>query len=308
MRNIDLIPSDMQSHESWLIQFIMGFMGMKKAMYKKIVHNSYNKYPSKIPVSLFKYCDVKTEEIFGRKVWTISKKNTISGNIVLFLHGGAYYANISYLHWSFVARLAEITDSTIVVPDYPLAPEFTCFDTYRFMNNLYSKILSSYPEKQIVLMGDSAGGGLALGFAQKISFENIRQPGHIFLFSPWLDATMTNPEISVLDKSDKILSIDGLKMAGINYAGNIGITDYRVSPIYGDLSRLGKLTIFVGTNEILMADARMLKQKLDLMGIDFNYFVYPDMFHDWVLVHWLKESRKVLQWIKVYFEALNKRN
>lgn len=282
------------SLESRLIQFFMGLFGMKRAMEKRIVNNTYKKEPATIPKSILKRSSVEVEELMGRMVWIVSPKNFETKTTILFLHGGAYFANITPMHWQLINKLLDITNSTFVVPDYPLAPESTCIDTYQFLEVVYSRLISDHPSKRLVFMGDSAGGGLALGFAQKIRNEDMKQPEHIILFSPWLDVSMANPDILQYDKLDKILSVSGLKIAGKKYSGELNVTDFWVSPIYGSFTNLGKISIFIGTNEVFIADARKIKQLLESQNIDFNYFEYLAMFHDWVVVTSLKETKHVL--------------
>ena len=91
---------------------------------------------------------------------------------------------------------------------------------------------------------------------------------------------MSNPDILKYEKEDCILSVPGLKMAGSNYAGSWDIKDYRVSPVFGNFSGLGRISIFIGTGEIFIADAHKLKLLLNEQRIPFNYFEYPSMFHD----------------------------
>lgn len=298
MTSKDYLHQIPPSFESNLIQFLMGLFGMKRAMEKKILNNSYRKDPASIPKSIDKNFDVKVEVFDSRKVWTISPKSQRSNSIILFLHGGAYYANITKMHWALIEQLLVTTNTTVVVPDYPLAPEFNCMRNYQFLDEVYAKLVSTYPSKKIIFMGDSAGGGLALGFAQKKNTEDIKKPEQIILFSPWLDVTMSNPDITKYDKADKILSVNGLKIAGKSYAGDFDLTDYRVSPIYGNFTSQGKISIFIGTNEVFIADARKLKALLEEQQVNFNYFEYPSMFHDWVVVTMLKETKDVLNKIK----------
>jgi acetyl esterase/lipase len=297
MTNIIASPS----FESKIIQLFMGLFGMTRAMEKKIVNNSYNKVPASIPKSILKNLNVDVGDYMERKVWILSPKNCESNTLILFLHGGAYYANITRMHWQLIEQLLVCTNATLIIPDYPLAPESTCIDTYQFLDTVYSMLTSNFPTKQIVLMGDSAGGGLALGFAQKIRNEKLKQPEQIILFSPWLDVSMANLEIAKFDKFDKILSIKGLKIAGKNYAGELDMTDYRVSPIYGNFTNLGKISIFTGTNDVLCADARKLKQLLESQNINLNYFEYPELFHDWVVLTSLRETKDVLSRINELF-------
>jgi acetyl esterase/lipase len=141
--------------------------------------------------------------------------------------------------------------------------------------------------------------GLALGFTQQLRNENKKQPDQIILFSPWLDVTMSNPNIPIIDKYDQLLSIKGLRSAGEKYAGSIALDDYRVSPIYGNFAGLCPISIFTGTNDLLNPDAQKCKQLMVSQNCNFNYFEYPNMFHDWVIITLLKESQDVLDKVAV---------
>lgn len=231
----------------------------------------------------------------GRKVWVLSLKNKPSNFVVLFLHGGSYFVNITIQHWYFIELLAKKINATFVVPDYPLAPKFSCKDIYTFLDSLYENILTLFPEKKIIFMGDSAGGGLALGFAQKIKNEWRKNPDKIILFSPWLDITLSNPYINLIDKYDVMLSVEGLQNAGKIYAGDFDLKDYRVSPIYGNFENLGEISIFTGTHDILYADTIRLKNILQEKNINFNYFEYPSLFHDFMIFTNLPESHDVIK-------------
>ena len=101
-----------------------------------------------------------------------------------------------------------------------------------------AKLITDYPTKRIILMGDSAGGGLAFGFVQQLRNENKKQPEQIIIFSPWLDVTMNNPNIELIEKEDKMLSIKGLKNAGQKYAGNLRLKRLPGKP---DIWRLNRI-------------------------------------------------------------------
>lgn len=298
MNNIDYQHNVPPSPESKLIQFILGLIGMKKRMEKRMITNTFEKNPAKIPGSLSESFIIREVRQNERKVWTISPKEAESDVVVLYLHGGAYMGNINKQHWDFIEQLTRKINAVIVVPDYPLAPEATCKETFEFLDVLYTSLLIEFASKRILFMGDSAGGGLACGFAQQVRNKHIKQPEQIVVFSPWLDISMNNPDISFIEKKDKILSYKGLKTAGLKYAGNLDVNDYRVSPIYGDLTGICRISVFTGTNDLLHADARRFKQLMRAQNISFNYFEYPKMFHDWIIITNLKESKDVLN--KVY--------
>jgi len=295
MTNIDYQHNAPPSLESRLIQTAMGLFGMKKKTEKKMITNNFAKAPAKLPRSLLRNFNIQEVTQNNRKVWTISPEEGKSDVVILYLHGGAYMGNILKQHWDLIEQLINKTNATIVIPDYPLAPDEACKETYGFILDLYTRLMNDYPIKRIIFMGDSAGGGLALGFVQKLRNENIKQPDEVILFSPWLDLTMSNPYLQILDKGDKLLSIEGLKSAGQKYAGNLNLKDYRVSPIYGDLTGMCRISIFTGTKDILNADAQKCKQLMKDQQISFNYFEYPNMFHDWVIITSLKESCDVIK-------------
>ncbi len=290
MNNIDYQHSIPESFQSRLIQMAMGLFGMKHKTERKMITNGFAKEPAKIPDSLLKHFNIQEAEQDARKIWTISPVDSKSDLIILYFHGGAYMSNLRKEHWSLIEKLIIKTGATIVVPDYPLTPEAGCKEAYDFIEDLFTGLITDYPAKRIIFMGDSAGGGLALGFTQQLRDENKKQPDQIIIFSPWLDVTMCNPILERLDKEDNLLSIAGLKNAGQKYAGNLDLKDFRVSPIYGDLTGLCRISVFTGTRDILNADAQKLKQLMKDQNINFNYFEYPDMFHDWVIITSLKES------------------
>jgi len=294
MNNIDYQHSTSQSFQSKLLQTAMGLFGMKHKIERKMITNGFAKEPAKIPNSLLKNFNIQEAEQDARKVWTISPIDSKSDLIILYFHGGAYMSNLSKNHWSLIEKLISKTGAEIVVPDYPLTPEASCKETYDFIEGLFTSLITDYPARRIVFMGDSAGGGLALGFTQQLRDENKKQPDQIIIFSPWLDVTMCNPKLGRLDKEDNLLSIAGLKNAGQKYAANLDLKDFRVSPIYGDLTGMCRISVFTGTRDILNADAQKFKQLMKEQNISFNYFEYPDMFHDWVIITSLKESHDVI--------------
>ncbi len=278
-----------------LIYIFLGVFKMKQKTEQNIISNSFNKQPALPPKWFNKNHIVLKINIKNRPVWQITPKNNHSKHVILFLHGGAYMANISKQHWFFIKQLLIKTKATMIVPDYPLAPQSNCEEVYHFMDILYTEIQNKYTNQPIYFMGDSAGGGLALGFAQKLRNNQLKLPDQLILFSPWLDVTMSNPLLKKLDNKDRILSIKSLKIAGELYADEMEQTDYRISPLYGDFSTLCPISIFTGTYDILYADAQKLKEIVHPQNTELNYYEYPKMFHDWIVIPSLKETKDVIK-------------
>jgi acetyl esterase/lipase len=110
---------------------------------------------------------------------------------------------------------------------------------------------------------------------------------------------MSNEDILEIDKKDKMLGIEPLQIAGKAFAGDLDLKDYRLSPIYGDFSGLGKISVFIGTHDLFVADCRKLKSLTKASNISMNYFEYPKMFHGWFIVTSMKESKVALNQISL---------
>jgi acetyl esterase/lipase len=286
------------SAKAKMIQSTMDVIGLKKKMERRMILNDFEKEPAEPSKSILKNYNVNIDQQDGRKIWTLSPRDHQTTTVILYLHGGGYIANITKNHWQLIDTLINEIKATIVVPDYPLAPKAKCKEVYSFIESLYEKLLINYSKHRVIFTGDSAGAGLAFGFAQQLRNMNKKQPDQMILFSPWLDVTMSNPKIKLIDDFDKMLSIKGLKNAGKKYAGNLDLKDDRVSPIYGDLNDLCQLSIFTGTNDLLDADAQKCQQMMNEQNLNLNFFEYPHMFHDWVIISNLKETIDVVEKVK----------
>jgi acetyl esterase/lipase len=224
-------------------------------------------------------------------VFTLNQRHIKNQKHILYLHGGAYVEGFVKPHWDFLYMLMQNLDCVITAPDYPLAPAHTFEQSFAMVSEIYKDLSGTTDSKNLILMGDSSGGGFALALAQLIRNEHVPQPGQIILLSPWLDISLTNPGIKDVDPSDYFLGVEGLKMAGEAYAGGTSPDYYLLSPIYGSLEGLAKISLFIGSREILVADARKLKNIAEEKGIAITYNEYPGMFHAWMLLN-LPESKK----------------
>lgn len=263
----------------------------KKGIEKSFKENSFNSAPAKIPKKYFDEFLVDTIQVSGRNVYTLAAKEKKSDKYILYIHGGAYVGNILKNHWDLIGELIRSTNATIIVPDYPLAPAHTVQDAFPMMVEVYKHVLTLTAPNNIIFMGDSAGGGFAIALAQKSKKDALPQPSQIILISPWLDITTANPDMVALEKKDPMLDIHDVQLAGKAYAGILDTRNYLVSPMYGELSGLAKISLFIGGRDILFADAEKFKGMMQEKGVAMNYFEYPKMFHVWVAGTFLKEAK-----------------
>ncbi len=288
---INYVHHSSPSFEVRLLKFAARMFLPKNSLLKKLGRDHYVSKAAPIPKQLFSEFTIDITQVCGRNVYAISPKGKKSGKYVLFLHGGGYINNIFHQHWKFIAQIIRETNCTFIVPDYPLAPAANYKDAFTMLDAIYSAILSKTSASDIILMGDSAGGGLALALAEKQKKESLPQANQIILLAPWLDVRMTNPEIKEIEQQDVTLRVDNLVVAGKAWAGTSSTDNYLISPINGSLEGLSRISIFIGTHDILLADCRKLKSLLKQKGIPMNYFEYPKMFHDWMMLVSLKESK-----------------
>ena len=232
------------------------------------------------------------DEINGYCYYIMKPLRNVGQKHIIFLHGGGYVYEINSMHWEFLRKLSDALNCTITIPIYPLAPEHKHQEVFEMILPIYKKIISDVKPKDIVIMGDSAGGGMSLALAELLKEKNLQQPGNIILISPALDMSLSNPKIHEVEKLDPMLAVPSLIDIGKWYGGGKGSKHYLISPIYGNLEELGKISLFTGTNDILYPDAKKLKTITDEKGIKINYYEYPSMIHIWPLF-FFPESKKV---------------
>lgn len=218
-------------------------------------------------------------------------------DVIFYLHGGSYIDQPVNWHYRFINKLANNTNAVVIMPLYPLAPNHTYLKAYEVVTKLYLDVLYKYQESNIILMGDSAGGGFALGLAQYLNTLNIAQPDRLILISPWVDISMTNPEISEFEGNDPMLQKEVLDVCASSWAGNEDLKHWMLSPIYGDLSVLDNVSIFVGTREILYPDCKLLAEKLSELDVECEFNVGIGLNHDFVLFP-ISEANKAMTIIK----------
>ena len=181
-------------------------------------------------------------------------------SVVFYIHGGYYVYQMGAEQMAAMNRIANETNAMVVMPIYHLAPFTTAEKGHETMMALYEKVTAENAGKKIILMGDSAGGGYSLALAEGLSARGLSQPDELVLLSPWVDVTMSNPEIA--DFYDPMLTVTMGKMSGEAWAGSLPADDWLISPIYGDLSDLKNVSIFVGTRELFYPDDTLLYEKL----------------------------------------------
>ncbi|MDM4761579.1 alpha/beta hydrolase fold domain-containing protein [Galbitalea sp. SE-J8] len=228
--------------------------------------------PARFAPPPFRDLAVSRADDAGFPVFTVEPQQAPVGTVV-YLHGGSYVHEISTFQWKYVGDLARTTGVRAIVPIYPLGPVWTADRTVPAMADL---VAASGAD---VVMGDSAGGGLAVA-----SVLASGRPLPTALIAPWLDLGLTDPALPDLDAVDPWLSPVGLRVNGDAYRGAVPLDDPRVSPLFGDLSRLGPSMVVVGTHDLMLADARAFASRATDAGVAVTLHEEPGMVHVYPLL------------------------
>jgi epsilon-lactone hydrolase len=285
-----------QSIQSRIIPTVLRLMRMKQPSLS--LEGKQHSVPAKPSNGITSKYRVSSQLVNGRNVWTIAPKiaastSSSSHSHVLYLHGGSYVYNFNPVHWAFMTKLVDRLGCTVIAPDYPLAPNHQAPETVRFVLEQYRILTATVGAKNVTVMGDSAGAGLALVLAQQLRTANLEQPANLILLSPWLDLSMTNPGIQNADALDPMLSVSGLQQAARLYAGELSLSDPLVSPLYGTLKDLAPMTLFIGTFDVLQPDCQVLKAKAESLGVKLAYHEVERMVHVWMLLP-MPEANRVM--------------
>lgn len=292
----------MASIQSKIFHILLRLVNMKGSWEREMRSGKINlkSYRPEPPKWLSQKVHVKTEQIDSRSVYTLSpKKGVRSDTVILFLHGGGYIHPAAIQHWRFVYRLIEKSNCIIVFPDYPLAPKHTCKDAFGMIEPLYKDLLAKHGADNLIVMGDSAGGGFSLALSQKMKNEGVEPPSQTILLSPWLDISTSNTDMKSIDPKDAFLGITGLQMAGKAYVGDLDTDNYLVSPIHGSVKGLGKVSVFIGTHDIFVADTRKFRSLCQSEGVDINYFEYDKMPHVWMILGFPESKQAIDQIVEL---------
>jgi acetyl esterase/lipase len=197
---------------------------------------------------------------------------------LVYLHGGAFVNGIQPQHWGLVAHLADTTRREVHVARYPLAPEHDVTDALVFLGALHERLA---PQAPLHVLGDSAGGNLALVLAQAHAGDGTL--AGLTLIAPWVDVAMGNPAIDAVEPHDPWLTRAGMRPIAARWAAGRDLLDPVVSPLFGDLSGLPPTLVLVGSRDICRPDCDRLRE-LAPATVDLTLHVEDGSPHDYPLL------------------------
>lgn len=226
--------------------------------------------------------------------------------VFLFLHGGGYVAGSPRTHRRLAANLSRSTHMRVLMPEYRLAPEHPFPAGVKDALQAYGWLLEQgISEENIVVGGDSAGGGLTLSLLLALREAEAKMPSAAVLLAPWTDLTVSGASYRSNRKFDPIITREGLQEAAAQYAGGRDLADPMMSPLFADLSGLPPLLIHAASDEAMVDDSRKFAERAAGQGVAVTCKVFDGMWH--VFHHGgmeIPESRQAIDEIGAYLRAL----
>ena len=198
---------------------------------------------------------------------------------ILYLHGGGYVMGGIGTHGPFGARLSADTGLAVLVLDYRLGPEHTHPAALEDALAAFDWLVARGIDRgDIVVAGDSAGGGLALAALAALR-DRAMTPAAGVALSPWADLTCTNGSYATLADADPMVGLHQLEVYGKAYAGDAPLDDPALSPALGDLSGLPPVLVQVGGLEVLFDDSLAVAAAIEAGGGEVTLQRWDDAIH-----------------------------
>lgn len=215
-----------------------------------------------------------------KAAWVRPDRPHDKSKIILYCHGGGYTSgNLGYSR-PLATKISNVTGWETMCFEYRLAPEHpfpaAVDDAVRAWDYLMHLGLGA---RDVMVMGDSAGGNLALVLCHKLKAEGRKLPAKLVLMSPWTDMTASGKSYTERAELDPTITLDYITATRNAYAGSLDLSDPLLSPLFGDFSAFPPTLIQAGTNEILLSDSIRLRDRMKMADMQCTLEVWQNMWH-----------------------------
>ena len=216
---------------------------------------------------------------------------------LLYVHGGGFIGGSpDTTHVDYLWRLAEEIDCAVYAPFYRKSPEYLYPAALDDIYKSYQYLVEKYGVNNLVIGGDSSGGGLALALLLKLKQEGLTLPMALVLVSPWVDLKGTGMSVITNWATDNIVPGHLLRQIAALYLGTESPDNPLASPLYGDFEGLPPTLIQVSDTEVLLDDSRRLAEKMEEAGVIVKLDIWHNQPHVWhLMARWVPESREAIR-------------
>lgn len=228
--------------------------------------------------------EIKEEIIEGIKSEWLNPKGSNPEKVILYIHGGGYVSGSCSDHRGFVSKFAQFTGVTNLIFEYRLAPEHPFPAALNDSVKMVEKLLSlGYKPENILLAGESAGGGLTLATLLALKERKIPKPVAAVAISPWIDLTCSSNSYHTKNKRSPA-PMNSWVVFSKHYCGTYPADLPLISPLFGDLKGLPPLFINSGEDDELFEDGEKFSKKAKEAGVDVNFRAGKGMVHCYPLL------------------------
>ncbi|MDC8012773.1 alpha/beta hydrolase [Tahibacter soli] len=220
---------------------------------------------------------IATRQAADMPGWWCEPADAVAGRAILFVHGGGYGLGHAAAYRGFASQIAARAHAPVFALEYPLAPEATLGAALELAATTLARLAATFAS--VAVVGDSAGGGLALATVLEARRRGIPVAA-VVAFSPWTDLSLGGDSARDCAVGDPLLDVGYLKASAAAYLGPAPATDPRASPLFDpDLALLPPTLIQVGSDEVLLDDSRRLAEYARAAGADATLEVWQGMHH-----------------------------
>lgn len=246
---------------------------------------------------------------FSMKLLSL-KENPSQDHVILQLHGGGYMGAVRNAYYVFAGLYNEVSHGcNVLTPDYRVAPEHPYPAALEDAVASYQWLLDKgYYGEQIIVAGDSAGGGLAMALCMYLKDHHMSMPGGVVAMSPWTDLTASGESYETNYERDPLFGNTKDSLIYVNdYAGDHDKMDCYISPLFGDFRGFPPMLIQVGSLEMLLSDSVSVAAKAREQGIRVRLSIYEGMFHVFQMAYLnIPESKKAWAEVGKFIDVIQK--
>lgn len=242
-------------------------------------------------------------ELFGAE-W-LHPNDVKKERALLYLHGGGYVIGSPHTHRALAGKIAKGISADCLLIDYRKAPENPYPGALDDSYQAYTYLLEEgYKPENIVVVGDSAGGGLTLALQFELIDFHIDLPLCSALLSPYLDLTGTGESVHHNAKNDRFLDVFEMRRWAEWYAGDHEYTDRMISPLYGDFHGFPPILVQASESEVLFNDSTRFVEKAKKQGVDIEFQTWHGLMHWWHMFGGMPEAKEAIDKIVVFINGM----
>jgi epsilon-lactone hydrolase len=261
---------------------------------------------AKIPKNI----QLKEQKIEGIKSEWLIPAGANPEKLIFYVHGGGYVSGSCSDHRGFVSKFAQFTGVTNFIFEYGLAPENPFPAALNDSVKVYGWLLASgYQPENIIMAGESAGGGLCLATLLALKEKNISLPAAAVVISPWTDLTCSGESYNKKNRLSPA-PLNSWHVFSKHYCGSTPASHPLISPLFGDLKGLPPLFINSGDSDELFDDGKNFSLKAKNAGVVVTFRAGENMIHCYPLLapvfpEATEAMNEIVEFVKIHLKTIN---